>query len=228
MSPKLFDAHAHLVYDKNVPTFCCATDERSWEAVLKSESSRGVRAVGIHPWFLEGLKEGWDSRLEQLLKSYDDLAVGECGLDCYREIPLDIQLPVFERQLELALYYNRPLAVHAVSCWSEMSSTLKGFSAPKGSLFHRFGGSLEMALYVIERGFLISVGYEVCNRSSKRLRRLIKEVPLTKLLVESDAEESSINHKENLLSTVKEIARLRDITVDETFEQLCQNSLELF
>lgn len=228
MSPNLYDAHAHVVYDKELPTFCCATDEDSWGGVLKSESYRGVRAVGIHPWFLEGLKEGWDSRLEQLLIFDDTLAVGECGLDCYREIPLEKQIPVFKRQLELALHYNRPLAIHSVSCWSEMSSLLKDFSAPKGSLFHRFGSSLEMALYVIDRGFLVSVGYEICTRSSKRVRRLIKEMPLEKLLIESDAEDSSGNHKENLIATVQEIARLRSLTFNETFEQLYQNSLELF
>lgn len=228
MSHKLFDAHAHVVCDPEIPTFCCATDESSWARLLKLEGPKGVRAVGIHPWFVEGVEVGWENRLEQLLMTNRSLAVGECGLDCFREIPLEKQVPVFEVQLEMALRFDRPLAVHAVSCWEELCCILKDFSAPKGSLFHRFGGSLEMALFLIERGFFVSVGYEVCARSSKRVRRLLKELPLNKLLIESDAEERSPHYQERLLATVHEIARQRSFTFDETLEQLYQNSRELF
>lgn len=219
---RIADAHSHCLYTEAIPMILCATSEASWSGIQAATGKNVTKAIGIHPWFLDSRSNEWAEHLEAALMQDENLHVGECGLDLYRDIPLETQQAVFQKHIDLAGKYKRLLIIHAVKCWDQLLPLLRRKKL-RGGVVHRFGGSLEIARELIKLGFRISVGYELLERSSARIRGAVTAIPLDSLLVESDAEECLHDTELHLEDTVYEIARLRGESPDTVKEALWKN-----
>ncbi len=146
---KYFDAHCHLIdadLTANVCAVVNATKIVEWGAVLNQvqANSNLCGAIGVHPWFVGELVDGWDVWLFDLLKSNPDISVGEIGLDKHKP-NMDVQIDIFVRQLEIAIELRRGVNLHCVGAWDKMQRLLKVCKADKLPfvLFHRYKGGVD-------------------------------------------------------------------------------------
>jgi TatD DNase family protein len=229
-----------------VPGYDLPSSERAVE--LAANEPRLWAAVGIHPHDAKL----WDSktvgRMERLLREPKVVAVGEIGLDYhYNHSSKEEQIAVFEAQLHLAGQYNKPVIIHnreahqdtleILTRFSTRQSPITGKTGPSGGwgVMHCYGGSLETANQCLKLGLLISFAGSITFTNAAKLREVAEKLPLSKLLVETDAPYLSphpFRGRRNEPSRVSVIgAKLADIkglAVEEVMEATTANSRELF
>jgi TatD DNase family protein len=182
-----------------------------------------VAAVGIHPHHAAQQDEATWARLEALVVDPGCVAVGEIGLDFFRNLsPPDAQREAFARQLELAARHERPVLVHDRDAHREIHAGLLDWRglrdgpllrAPRGVL-HAFSGDGPMALALTESGYLVSFALPVTFSSAIGPRAAAALVALETILVETDAPwlgagPDRRNEPTTVLRVAAEIARLR-------------------
>ena len=144
--------------------------------------------VGIHPHDADHVKPGWLDTLEGLTSSPHVVAVGEMGLDFYRNYSeRDTQRQVFEAQLDLAARIALPVFVHDRDTEGEVLAVLRRY-APTKCVVHCFTGNSDELDGFIAEDFYIGVTGWICDeRRGEGLRRLVDRIPIDRLLVETDA-----------------------------------------
>jgi len=169
-----------------------ATWASAWEEIAASRAR--VRAVlpdsrvaaGLHPWFVHEAPADWQSRLAALLPRLD--AIGEIGLDRGERAPaMELQEPVFARQLQLASEAGLPVLVHVVKAHDLVLHHLKENGRNIRGIIHAFSGSPEDARAYIERGFLLGIGGGLTRENAHRLRRVVSKIPPESLVLETDS-----------------------------------------
>jgi TatD DNase family protein len=205
-----------------VPGWDVASSEAALELAARHPDLL-VAAVGVHPHHAaETDEEAW-SRLESLVRDPGCVAVGEIGLDFYRNLsPPEAQRAAFARQLELAAEHGRPVLVHDRDAHREIRAALldwRGFRdgaalrAPRGVL-HAFSGDGPMALALTESGYLVSFALPVTFRSATGPRSAAALVAPETILLETDAPwlgpgAERRNEPTTVLRVAAEIGRLR-------------------
>lgn len=159
-------------------------------------------SVGIHPLDAHRFQTQWIDQMSMLLTFQQVLAVGECGLDKNIELSLQEQIRVFERQIDLSEYHNKPLIIHCVGCYNELLVIKKERNPKQAWIIHGFRGKPQLAEQLLLAGFYLSYG-EHFNAASVAL------TPLARLLVESD--EST----KDLSEIYTDIAKARNCQVEE-------------
>ena len=150
-------------------------------------------AYGLHPMFIDEhpappatIKE----QLRQQLLSSDAVAIGECGLDFFfRKLGDEqrrLQLDIFIAHLELAGELDLPLIIHSRKSLDMVLKHLRRHQGVRG-VIHSFSGSLQQAKQCIDLGFYLGFGGPITYTRAHRLRRLVRELPLDAILLESDA-----------------------------------------
>ena len=144
--------------------------------------------VGIHPHDADHVKPGWLDTLEGLTSSPHVVAVGEMGLDFYRNhSERDAQRQVFEAQLDLAARIALPVFVHDRDTEGEVLAVLRRY-APTKCVVHCFTGNSDELDGFMAEDFYIGVTGWICDeRRGEGLRRLVDRIPIDRLLVETDA-----------------------------------------
>jgi TatD DNase family protein len=155
-----------------------------------------VAAAGIHPHDARDVTAAMLAELESLAALQAVAAVGEIGLDFYRELsPRATQREVLARQLEIAVRLGKPVSVHSRGAEDEIYGPLAEYAAaspltregrPAG-VMHCFGGTVEQALRFVALGFLVSVACSVTYPGAAETRRMAAALPLDRLLVETDS-----------------------------------------
>jgi TatD DNase family protein len=145
-------------------------------------------AVGIHPHDASQYDDSVEQTLRELANNAKVVAIGEVGLDFYRDrSPRDQQRSAFVRQIALAKELGLPLVVHIRNAYSEALDMLAAEKAYQTNVvLHCFSGNREEAFRAIDYGFFLSVG-GVLTFSNSRLPQLMGEVPLESVLLETDA-----------------------------------------
>ena len=175
-------------------------------------------AVGIHPHYVGAATESDWAALEALAAEPGAIAVGEIGLDFYRNLsPPDVQRDALARQLELASRVRKPVIVHDREAHDEVTATLVGH-APHGAavpgILHAFSGSVQMASALIDAGYLISFALPVSFPKNTGPRAAATAIAATNLLVETDSPYLGVSQDERnepttVLRTAAVIGRLR-------------------
>ena len=144
--------------------------------------------VGIHPHEAEDLEPDWLDRLEALTSSPHVVAIGEMGLDFYRNYSArDAQRQVFEAQLDLAARIELPVFVHDRDTDGEVLAVLRRYG-PTKCVVHCFTGNSDELDGFIEEDFYVGITGWICDeRRGDGLRRLVDRIPIDRLLVETDA-----------------------------------------
>lgn len=162
-------------------------DAKSNIEVLKKVSSYDFMygALGIHPESVLGYKKEDIDFIEKHLNDEKIVAIGEIGLDYhYGKENKEAQISLFEEQLKLAEKYNKPVIIHSRDATLDTIETIKKYKVR--GVIHSFSGSLETANIYLKLGFLLSVNgvitFKNCN-----LKDVIKEIPLEKIVLETDS-----------------------------------------
>ena len=192
-------------------------------------------AVGIHPECAADLPDNWLQQVESLLAHPKVVAIGEIGLDYHWEdaCPRDRQKEVFIAQLELARKYDLPVVIHDREAHGDMMDILRKYR-PRG-VVHCFSGSVELARETVALGMYIGLGGVVTFKNARHSVEVAKDIPLDRLLTETDAPymapvpfrgkrcDSSM-----IAYDAAKIAEVRGITAQEVLTAGCKNACRLF
>lgn len=185
--------------------------ERAVELAKKYESV--YTAIGAHPHDARLYDDKAEEKIKALVQDKRVLAWGEIGLDFhYDNSPRDVQVEVFKRQLRAARECELPVVIHTREAESETIEILKSdyAGAERRGIFHCFSGSMNLAQRAIELGFMISFSGIVTFKKAEELRDVAREVPLERLLIETDCPYLSpipYRGKRNEPAHVVEVAR---------------------
>ena len=191
-------------------------------------------AVGYHP---ESVDNGtcFDERqMLKLIKENKVVAIGEIGLDYYWDTTFkEKQIEMFERQLQFAAAHSLPVIIHDREAHADTLQLIKKHK-PKGVL-HCFSGSVEMAKEVVELGLYIGVGGVVTFKNSKKIVEVIKELPLERILLETDAPylapepfRGKLNRSDYIEFVAKKIAEIKNVDYEQVLLQTTENTKKLF
>jgi TatD DNase family protein len=170
-------------------------------------------AIGTHPHDARLYDDKAEEKIRTLIKSERVIAWGEIGLDFhYDNSPRDVQVDVFKRQLRAARECDLPVVIHTREAETETINILQSeyAGATHRGIFHCFSGSMALAQKAIELGFMISFSGIVTFKKADELRDVAKQVPLDRLLIETDCPYLTpipYRGKRNEPSYVVEVAR---------------------
>lgn len=160
--------------------------------------------LGIHPWFLQSLDESHLAQLSEVVSQVrsqstaDIVAIGEIGLDGaiakkaeeYGQTVEENwrqQQHFFDYQLNLAKQENLPVIVHHRQSHDKIVPLLKRYQLARSGIIHGFSGSYQQATQYIDLGFKLGVGSTITYSRAKKTINTIKRLPLTSLVLETDA-----------------------------------------
>lgn len=192
-------------------------------------------AYGLHPMFLAEHRRGHLQLLREWIERERPCAIGECGLDFFvPDLDRQAQQFYFEGQLALACEFDLPVIVHARRAVEAVIVALRSIGGLRG-VVHSFSGSPEQARQLWQSGFLIGLGGPVTYERAQRLRRLVSEMPLDHLLLETDAPDQpdaairgQRNEPARLAAIAETIARLRGEPVQAIAARTSANAERLF
>jgi TatD DNase family protein len=156
---------------------------------LGRENDSIYTAIGTHPHDARLYDDAAEQKIKNLINNEHVIAWGEIGLDFhYDNSPRDVQIDVFKRQLRAARDCDLPVVIHTREAEPETIEILQNeyAGARRRGVFHCFSGSRELAQRAIEIGFMISFSGIVTFKKAEELRDIAKQVPLDRLLIETD------------------------------------------
>lgn len=168
-----------------------ATSEADWSAVetlALDYPDLILPAFGIHPWQAHTATLGWQERLAEIMERSPRASIGECGIDRWvSSPPMEVQLPIFTVQLQLAREMKRPLTIHCLKAWGELFETFAKSPPPSRFLMHSFGGSLEIARRLIPLGAYFSFSGHFLHPRKAAALEVFRQLPRERILLETDA-----------------------------------------
>ena len=148
-------------------------------------------ARGLHPEdVLDANEEEWEQLVHAVKTDPLIRAIGEIGLDWHYEegySPSELQRPWFRRQLKLAKELEKPIVIHSRDAWDEVFAMLDEEGLRDWPLlWHCFGGDIERASQIVERGWHVAVGGASTFKANGFVREAVKSIPLDRLHLETD------------------------------------------
>jgi len=251
---QLVDSHCHLNFpdfvnripdilqnatDNQIAHLLCiaTTWENRHDVLSLAKGHTGISAsVGIHPT----TEEGYEPTVDELLAAAHDplvVAIGETGLDYFRsEGDLTWQHERFHRHIEVAKRCQKPLIIHTRAAADDTMDTLRTHNAREaGGVMHCFAENWDVAKQALDIGFYISFSGIVTFKSAKEVQEAARQVPLDRLLVETDAPylaptpyRGKTNEPAYVRHTAEYVAQLRGISLEELAEATTANFFTLF
>ncbi len=205
-------------------------------------------SVGIHPHDAKELTNGALSELKTLARDKKVVAIGEVGLDYYRDLsPREIQREVFRKFIRLAKETGHPLIIHCrgakedlssvASAWQDLLKILKEeLRPPIRGVIHCFPSDEELLKRTLDLGLYVSFTCNITFKNASKLRQLIKElVPMDRLLLETDAPflapegfRGKRNEPSYITYLVSELAEVKGLTKEDIARVTSWNSMRLF
>ena len=190
-------------------------------------------AIGIHPENVETYKEEDLKFIKENINNPKIVAIGEIGLDYhYTKENKEQQIKLFESQLKIAETYNIPVIIHSRDATEDTINCLKKYNIT--GVIHSFSGSLETAKIYLKMGFLLGINGVITFKNSK-LKEVIKEIPLTNLILETDSpyltpepHRGTKNEPQNIIHIANFICELKNITLNELSKITNQNIKRIF
>jgi len=191
---------------------------------------------GLHPYFIDQHTENDLLALKQQLQGdYKTVAVGECGLDFFlKHLDRKQQHFYFEQQLDLAIEFNLPVVVHARKSTEAVIVAIKKRPGLRG-MIHSYSGSYEQAIQLIKLGFYLSFGGPITYDKATRLHKLVKSLPLSSLLIETDAPDQTVAKSKNLrnepaciIDVAARVAQLHNTDINKVTSATTINAEALF
>lgn len=254
MKPMIFESHAHYdskQFDEDRDTLLQSMPENGigtiinsaadWDSVtevveLAEKYPFIYAAVGLHPDEVGDLNEERFAFLKEQCKKEKVVAIGEIGLDYYWDNEShDIQKKWFIRQLELARELDLPVIIHSRDAAADTLEIMKEYAQGLRGVIHCFSYSKELAREYLKMGFHIGVGGVVTFKNGKKLKEIVEEIPIDRILLETDCPylaPAPFRGKRNsslyIPYIAQEIANLKGISYEEVVARTQQNGKKLF
>lgn len=199
--------------------------------------------VGVHPHDVGKMKEEDLERLIHLAAYEKVVAIGEIGLDYYYDnAQRSVQKLWFREQLKIAKELALPVVIHSREASQDTFDILMEanlFSEdeverPKG-VIHCYSGHAEMAVDYVNEGFMIGIGGVITFKNGKKLKEVVKKIPIESILVETDAPylapepyRGKRNDSRYLKYIIEEIGKIKGISPKDVEDITYQNGKRLF
>ena len=250
---QLIDSHAHLddkqynndraaaiaeIRDSGVTNIInIGADMRSSRASAKLSNEHDFiyASVGVHPHYVNKITDENIAELRMLAANEKVVAIGEIGLDYYRNIsPKDVQQLWFRKQLQLAKELNLPVIIHDRDAHEDCLNILKDENISNG-VMHCYSGSAEMARTVVDMGFYISFGGVITFKNARVAVEALRAIPMDRLLIETDCPYLSPEPHRGMRNTgaympliAQKVAEIKGISYEEACEITASNTRDLF
>ena len=253
--PELIDTHAHLDFPEfadSIPaviqralqagvtmivTIGIDIETSRKAAKIAERYDRIYASAGIHPHASFSPDAGALQELENIAANRRVVAVGEIGLDYFRDRqPRPIQRECMSRQIETAVKTAKPAIFHIRDAWEDFFRIVPEF-APflPPSVMHCFSGDWRVARRCLDLGFYLSIPGVVTFPKAEYLQDVVKRAPLDRLLVETDSPylapvpyRGKTNEPAFVLHTAQKIAECRKEPFEKVASQTTQNAREVF
>ena len=203
----IIDTHAHYddeAYDEDRDSLIKEFSENGIEMIINAGASlRGAydsielakkydifyAVIGIHPDELENISLEDFRGLEEAAAFEKVLGIGEIGLDYHNNVcDKEVQKKWFRYQLEMAVRLNMPVVIHSRDAEADTEKILKEYADRlKGCVLHCYSYSAESATVFTKLGFYFGIGGVSTFKNAKKLIEAIKEIPLDRIFLETDA-----------------------------------------
>jgi TatD DNase family protein len=209
----------------------------SREATKIANDHEGIYAVvGIHPHNARTMSTSTLNSLRELAQDPKVVAIGEIGLDYYRDLsPRARQKEAFAEQILFANELGLPIVVHDREAHHDVSEVLRRFGKDAKGILHCFSGDLEMAKEIIEMGYLISIAGPVTYSNARKLHELVQHLQDESIVLETDcpflppqSRRGERNEPLFILETAHKVAELKGMRLDELVELTSQNARRIF
>ncbi len=260
----LTDTHAHLDFSQfdedrdqvidratnegvtRIVTVGFDLDSSSQAVALANRHANLWACVGVHPHEAHQVNPEVLNSLRELSRRHKVVAVGEIGLDYYRDrSPRDVQRRVFRQELDLAAETGKPVVVHdraahedvmhIIRTWAKAISASDTELQPPLGVVHCFSGDLTMAGELLQLGFYISVAGPVTFPNARRLHELVSRLPLERLLIETDCPflsphpyRGKRNEPVNVKLIAQRIADIKDMPLGKVSQITTANACRVF
>jgi TatD DNase family protein len=250
----LIDTHAHLQW----PTF-----DKDRESVIERAFAAGVQAivnigydlkasreavqiahghdqiysvVGIHPHNARFVDAKTLDSLRELAVMSKVVAIGEIGLDYYRDLsPRVRQKEAFEQQMRLAEELGLPVVIHDRDAHADVLQIVRKFAERVSGVMHCYSGSTEMADEVVKLGYHVSLAGPVTFPNARRLHQVVERVPVESIVLETDcpwltpqSRRGKRNEPALIFETADKVAQLKQMPSNEMGEITSRNAKRLF
>ena len=250
---KWIDSHAHLddrafdvdraaviarCAEESMGILCIGSSLRSSHAAIRlAKRYRNMWAtVGVHPHSAKSVDATTMTELREMAQDDLVVAIGEIGLDYYRDLsPRDQQRGAFEQQLDLAAELNLPICLHNRESTDDLLAILRNRATSHRGVVHSFLGDRSLAEKFLALGFHLGVGGPLTYPKNSILRDAVKHVPLDRILLETDCPyltpvpyRGRRNEPVYVKYVAEEIAQIKGIAVEDVAQQSTENSIRVF
>ncbi|MBR5646742.1 MAG: TatD family hydrolase [Treponema sp.] len=253
---KFFDTHAHigLIYDDNIEQLRVIQQAKQAGVTrivsinnslldfpkvynnLKSMS--GVyHAVGIAPSEVTNPGPDWINTIEKNLELPNVIAVGETGLDYYKQFgDKRSQIELFITQLEIAQKHNLPVIIHNRDAGKDVYDVLTERLPDAGAILHCYSEDAEYAKKCLDKNIWFSFAGNLTYRNARNLHDTVMSIPVERILIETESpfmipaeyRERKRTMPAYLPSTAKFLAEMLEMDLEELSEILWKNSCKAF
>jgi TatD DNase family protein len=215
-----------------------AATSRSAVALARTHSPRIKAAAGIHPHEAGTATDADFETIEQLLQESEVIAIGETGLDFYRDwAPRENQIALFTRTVNLAREARLPLVVHDRDAHDDVLRIIEdeGRGEVRG-IFHCFSGDAEVARRAMELGFYLGLGGSITYMNPRKKKgRMLADLPLDRIVLETDApwlspepQKGERNEPSRMRHVVSRLAEVKELPGTEIVRATSENVARLF
>ncbi|MFW6421569.1 MAG: TatD family hydrolase [Candidatus Bipolaricaulota bacterium] len=205
-------------------------------AALAEQYDHVYAAVGFHPHQADHFTKDSPQILADLAEQEKVLAIGEIGLDYYRNnSPHEDQREAFRAQLELARNLDLPVSIHNRSSTPDLLEILRDLNSRPNGVIHSFFGDRELAEAFLDLGFLLGLSGPITYGDNRDLQRTLRKLPLSCLLLETDSpyltpapHRGDRNEPAYVRHIAHKLADIKNITFDEVVDRTTANTRELF
>lgn len=250
---KLTDTHCHIIDDSEKYTQSPEELVKEWnennggmlfivgthaeDSVQNSEIAKKFSnvysIVGIHPQYALSSTSQDLQTIENLAK--DAVAIGEIGLDFYyTKNDEKEQLEIFEKQMEIANKYNKPVCIHCRDAIQKTIDILKKYPNVHG-VMHCYGGSKESARELVSMGYMIGVGGIITFKNNVKLVESVKEVGIENIVLETDSPyltpkpyRGKTNKPMYVKYVAEKVAELLNMEVEEVLNITQDNACKIY
>ena len=214
--------------------------ENSKKAItLANENPYVYATIGTHPHEVIEFNKNDLDEYRCMAKNKKVVAIGEIGLDYYYDLDTkQTQIDVLKSQIELAISLNLPCVFHvreAIGDFLNVIKEYKDYFLKTPCVMHSFSGSVESAKILLNYNFYLSINGICTFKNAKTILDVIREVPLDRLLIETDApylaptpHRGEINRPEYVLFVAKKIAELKNLDEKTVIQQTDFNTKKVF
>ena len=214
---QFLNLHTHKF--TNSPSILELVNQYPWEF----DNDIRQYSIGIHPWYINEKRLESDLKvIEEKLQLKECLALGECGLDKRIDIPMSLQIEVFEKQISLAEKYQKPLVLHLVAAFDELIEIKKRLKISVPIILHGFSKNEQVAKQLLDNRLYLSFGKYLLR--NPELKEVFQSVPNDRFFLETDTIEETLEEVYELAASYKGLTLVEmQVQVGENWEKVFGN-----